>query len=225
MYLSRIHLNLQCRQVRRDLSDPYQLHSTLCRAFSPGDRKCSPGEFLWRIEPESDVVHSARILVQSRSIPDWLRIETPNWLLNVDPPLDLKACLRLDALEGGRYFRYRLRANPCVTRKGKRLGLFRLEDQEAWLIRKGELHGFALPRPTNFGSPHAHSNQIDVRISQEQMIRGRQHNGNSIRVFSVLYDGTLKVEKPESFKKALQDGIGHGKFMGLGLLSVALLFS
>jgi CRISPR system Cascade subunit CasE len=52
------------------------------------------------------------------------------------------------------------------------------------------------------------------------MLRDKQHTNNSIRVFSVLYDGMLTVTEPEAFRKALQCGIGHGKVMGLGMLSV-----
>ena len=37
---------------------------------------------------------------------------------------------------------------------------------------------------------------------------------------SVLYDGMLIVAEPDKFRDALQNGIGHGKVMGLGLLSV-----
>jgi len=37
----------------------------------------------------------------------------------------------------------------------------------------------------------------------------------------VLYDGILKVTEPDKFTDALETGIGHGKIMGLGLLSVA----
>ena len=59
-----------------------------------------------------------------------------------------------------------------------------------------------------------------LRVSQEQMLRGSQHSGNSVRIFSVLYDGILTVTEPDSFRDALQTGIGHGKVMGLGLLSV-----
>ena len=70
MFLHRIHLDPRCREARRDLSDPYQLHSTLCRAFCEPDRKCSEGEFLWRLEPETDLMGGSRILVQSRTIPD-----------------------------------------------------------------------------------------------------------------------------------------------------------
>jgi CRISPR system Cascade subunit CasE len=53
------------------------------------------------------------------------------------------------------------------------------------------------------------------------MLRGNQHCGNPIRIFSVLYDGILTVAEPDNFRQVLATGIGHGKAMGLGLLSVA----
>jgi CRISPR system Cascade subunit CasE len=62
--------------------------------------------------------------------------------------------------------------------------------------------------------------RVDVQISQEQMLRGNQHSGNPVRVFSVLYDGILTVTEKDRFRTALQTGIGHGKIMGLGLLSI-----
>jgi CRISPR system Cascade subunit CasE len=220
MFLHRIHLDPHCREARRDLSDPYQLHSTLCRTFSVPDRKCPEGEFLWRLEPETDLVGYPRILVQSRTIPDWTGIGVQKWLAKVDPAIDLKDRLKLDSLRVGQRFRFRLRANPCVTRNGKRLGLLRLEEQEAWAVRKGMQHGFSLPKLAPFDLSESLQERVDVRISQEQMLRGNQHSGNAVRIFSVLYDGILKVTEPDKFRDALQAGIGHGKVMGLGLLSV-----
>jgi CRISPR system Cascade subunit CasE len=220
MFLHRIHLDPRCREVRRDLSDPYQLHSTLCRAFSVPDKKCPKGEFLWRLEPETDSNGCSRILLQSRAIADWAGISLKGWLAKADPAIDLKKRLELDSLKAGQRFRFRLRANPCVTRNGKRLGLLRLEEQEAWVERKGKQHGFGLPRLASFDLSESSRKRVDVRISQEQMLRGKQHAGNSVKIFSVLYDGMLAVTEPDKFRDALQTGIGHGKAMGLGLLSV-----
>jgi len=220
MFLHRIHLDPRCREARRDLSDPYQLHSTLCRAFCQPDRKCPEGEFLWRLEPETDSAGCPRILVQSRMIPDWAGIGVQGWLAKADPAIDMKERLGLESLKVGQRFRFRLRANPCVTRNGKRLGLFKLEEQERWVKRKGDQHGFSLPRQAAFDLSESQIDRIDVRVSQEQMIGGKQHTGNGIRVFSVLYDGVLAVTEPDKFRGALQTGIGHGKVMGLGLLSV-----
>ena len=222
MFLHRIHLDPRCREARRDLADPYQLHSTLCRAFSEPDRKCPAGEFLWRVEPETSPDGWPRILVQSRSMPDWSRTGLHGWLAGADPAIDLRDRLKLDSLKTGQCFRFRLRANPTVNREGKRLGLLRFEEQEKWIVRKGEQHGFSLPKLKSFDfSEITAERRIDVRVSQEQMLDGKQHAGNGIRVYSVLYEGVLTVTKTDDFRKALEAGIGHGKVMGLGLLSVA----
>lgn len=221
MFLHRIHLDPRAREARRDLSDPYQLHATLCRAFCLPDRKCPEGEILWRLEPETHPDGCSRILVQSRTIPDWTGIGVKGWLAKADPPIDLNNRLKLDSLKSGQRFRFRLRANPCVTREGKRIGLLRLEEQEQWIARKGHLHGFSLPQLPSCDLSEARRERVDVRVSQEQMLRGTQHAGNGIRIFSVLYDGIFLVNEPAKFRDALQTGIGHGKVLGLGLLSVA----
>jgi CRISPR system Cascade subunit CasE len=135
--------------------------------------------------------------------------------------VDVAERLRLRTLEAGERFRFRLRANPCVTRDGKRLGLLRLQDQEAWLIRKGEMHGFVVPLLPSTPTEDSVPARADVRVTHQQMLRGKQHSGNGIRVFSVLYDGVLRVADPDRFRAALHSGIGHGKALGLGPLSLA----
>ncbi len=221
MFLHRIHLDPRCREARRDLSDPYQLHSTLCRAFAAPDRKCPEGMFLWRIEPEAAPTGHPCILLQSKMLPDWSCIDIKGWLAKADPAIDLNARLSLASIQNGRRFRFRLRANPCVTRNGKRKGLLKLEEQEEWIDRKGGQHGFSLPRSVSFDLSETPAKRVDVKVSQEQMLTGRKRDGNAISIFSVLYDGVLEVADPERFRAAVQDGIGHGKSMGLGLLSIA----
>ncbi len=210
MFLTRIHLNPRSREARRDLANPYELHSTLCRAFSSPDRKCPEGEFLWRLEPEGESSGVARILVQSRSLPEWSRIGLEEWFAEpAERSIDLTQSLKLMSISAGQRYRFRLRANPCVSRNGKRQGLFQAADQESWLVRKGrEQGGFELATVDS------------VRITQEQMLKGKQRNGNAISVYSVLFDGFLTVVDPDRFRCALQQGIGHGKTLGLGLLSV-----
>jgi CRISPR system Cascade subunit CasE len=175
---------------------------------------------LWRLEPETDPTGCPRILVQSRAIPEWTGIGVEGYLAKADPAINLKDRLMLNSLRVGQRFRFRLRANPCVTRNGKRLGLLRLEEQEEWAQRKGLQHGFSLLLLAPFNLSDSLQERIDVQISQEQMLRGSRHSGNAIRIFSVLYDGILTVTDPDKFRNALQTGIGHGKVMGLGLLSV-----
>lgn len=223
MFLHRLHLNLRSREVRRDLADPYQMHATLCRAFSSVEEKCPAGAFLWRLEPESGFDGSARVLVQTSLQPSWDRL-LPRWLSHPpEPPVDLASRLALDNLSPGQRFRFRLRANPSTSIAGKRVGLLNQEQQQTWLQRKGiEQHGFRIPQIQTF-DPFAAADALPVPqvvISQEQMIRARQHDGNGIQVFSVRFDGLLEVTDPVLFKKSLTSGIGHAKALGLGLLSV-----
>ncbi|WP_291523570.1 type I-E CRISPR-associated protein Cas6/Cse3/CasE [Acidithiobacillus sp.] len=225
MFLHRIHINPRRNSVRRDLADPYQMHATLCRAFFPEGTKCPPGALLWRLEPETDAKGQPRILIQCGATPEWSRIPDPEWLAQADPGIDLEQKLGIDALAAGQQFRFRLRANSCKTVQSKRQGITQPDAQREWLTRKGVQHGFALPgssAPDYFNfleSSNGHAYQ-DFRISQEQMLGGRQHDGNGIRVYSALFEGRLTVTDVVHFKKALETGLGHGKVMGLGLLSV-----
>ncbi|MFH1259969.1 MAG: type I-E CRISPR-associated protein Cas6/Cse3/CasE [Elusimicrobiota bacterium] len=206
MYLHRIHLNLRCKEARRDVSDPYEMHSTLCRAFSAPDAKCSQGAFLWRLEPERRSDGMPKIVIQSRELPDWSRINLPEWFWAKPAlPIDIMKKLALKDLENGKRFRYRLRANPVASHKGKRFGLFESTAQVSWFQRQGEKNGFK---------------SITIHRSEERMLTGNIRSGHPIRVFSVLFDGILEIIDPTLFGKAVSDGIGHGKAMGLGLLSV-----
>ncbi len=228
MLLHRIHLNPRCKDARRDLADPYQMHATLCRVLFPQSTPCPPGELLWRLEPEADAQGRPRLLIQSRAVPDWSHLLDCGWLARSEPGIDIAHRLALDNLVVGQAFRFRLRANPSKTAKGKRTGLVHPDAQRDWLSRKGERHGFGLPAaetPDYFDFVERHGGRAyaDVRISQDQMLTGHKHDGTTIRVFSALFEGRLAVSNPDRFRTSLAAGIGHGKVMGLGLLSVAPL--
>jgi len=225
MLLHRIHLNPRSKEARRDLADPYQMHSTLCRAFFPQETRCPPGALLWRLEPEVDKEGRPRVLIQSGTAPDWLPMHESGWLAKAEPGIDLVQKLALHALAAGHVFRFRLRANPCKTMQGKRIGLLSPDTQRDWLARKGERHGFALPAsdtPDYFDFVESPKGRAypDVRVSQDQMLIGRRHDGITIRIYAALFEGRLTVSDPDLFSAALVSGVGHGKVMGLGLLSV-----
>lgn len=101
------------------------------------------------------------------------------------------------------------------------MGLMKVAEQEQWIEQKVLKHGFSLRDNNGLGSATAAIYQMEVRLSQEQMLRGKLRSGHTIQIFSVLYDGVLAVTDADAFRSALRTGIGHGKVMGLGLLTVA----
>ncbi len=205
MYLHKIYLNLKCKEARRDLADPYEMHSTLCRAFSEPGIKCPPGVLFWRLEPERNRAGMPAAIVQSRVIPDWRRINPNEWFWEQPlPPISIDDKIT-PYIRIGNKFRYRLRANSSVKKNGKRFGLYDMDSQITWFQRQGEKCGFKA---------------LTVHRSDEKMLTGQKHNECSICIFSVLYDGILEVTDNLLFKRTIDTGIGHGKAMGLGLLSV-----
>jgi len=210
MYLTRIEVDLGNGRARRDVGDPYELHSTLSRALAdPAHPDDPPPPFLWR----SEAVRQGEppvILLQSLAAPNWTGVEarSPGWAASTrTAPLDLDSFAR-----GGARLRFRLRANPTVTRQEKRHALVREEEQLAWLERQGERLGF----------------KVDVALvgdASRIVTRKRGAGGAPVVVLAVVWDGVLTVTSSESFKAGLQSGLGHAKFLGLGLLSVAHLSS
>jgi len=218
MYLSKLTLNPRLKQVRQDIANPYDMHATLCWAFRktgigevpPCERSKTVDPFLWRLEQGPS---EATLLVQSLSPPNWQALfeRHPGYA-----ELDEKSPKPFEpALRRGQLLRFRLRANPTVTKfdpekgKGKRHGLVKLEEQLAWLHRQGERHGFEVP---------------GAMVSSAERIQARKRQNDAGRVMtlqSVTYNGHLRVNNPVAFLTALRSGLGHAKSLGFGLLSVA----
>ena len=209
MYLSRLILNPRSRRVQREASDLYQMHRTLMRAFpdalAPGDERV-----LFRLE-EAPHRPGLLLLVQSQSAPDWSWLTDPGaggYLLSTNDanPWAKPFSPRLIA---GQVFAFRLRANPTVKRERKRRGLCTPDSQLKWFSRKGENGGFRLLR---------------AEARQEGSVRGVTHrNGcrHRFEFLSVRFDGLLQVTDPDLMLAALRNGIGSGKGLGFGLLSLA----
>lgn len=204
MYLSKLTLDPRHPQARRDLGDAYEMHRTLARAFAP-DADTPPPRFLWRLERRADFQSSSVVLVQSEYLADWsvlVALEGYATEMLGNKPVDLGMLVQT----GARY-RFRLLANPTVTRAGKRYGLTREDEQLTWLARQGDKHGFAV-----LGCERGASERLQVR-------QGR--TGNRITVHSALFEGVLEALAPDRLRQGVINGFGHGKALGLGLLSLA----
>jgi CRISPR system Cascade subunit CasE len=204
MYLSRLALDPLHPQGRRDLGSRYEMHRTLVRAFAPGTHS-APVRFLWRLEPSLSIASAAVLLVQSEVLADWSALDAfPGYALEVrgNKPVDLETLIQPEVR-----FRFRLHANPTVTREGKRFGLCKEADQLAWLERQGVKHGFAL---------------VACLLTGSERIESRQGNsGRRITVQTAMFEGILAAREPAALGLAARAGLGHGKAWGLGLLSLA----
>lgn len=184
------------RGVRLWMSNPYRIHQRICRAFD------EPGRLLFRLEDRP----RARLLVQSPGQPDWARaFEDFPGVLDAEPSFKVVEPRFL----AGQVLRFRLRANPTVAREGKRHGLFREEDQVAWLERKGRDAGFA---PVSL--------RLNGAIPQLSS-RGAGKDRTRQVHLAVEFEGQLRVLDPDRFGEAQHAGIGPAKAYGFGLLAVA----
>lgn len=203
MHLTRLRLDPQNPQARRDLADAYDMHRTLVRAFVRQEQDEVP-RFLWRLEP-GQLWTEPVVLVQSDRAGDWSHLTALNgYLRNGQDAVASKVYDLHDLLTHPR-LRFRLAANPTVTRAGKRLGLVGEDAQLEWLQRQGERQGFALAAALVTGSDMLHCRKGSSRVSLRR----------------VLFEGVLQVTDANALALAVSQGLGHGKAFGCGLLSLA----
>lgn len=236
LYLSRLILNPRSRRVQKELANPYELHRSLMRSFP---KALPAGErVLFRVELDEDT-GIPTVLLQSRTRPDWAWLTEdgardyllPNHLLpsTIQPPehLSMTDFDFSDTFTPGQTLSFRLRANPAEKRwlpkdkddpasekKPMRVGLYTKdgksaeERQRAWLERKGEAGGFHI---------------LSVNIAAEGKIRGETSGKtrHDLQFHAVRFEGLLQVTDPDALWETVQAGIGPGKGLGFGLLSLA----
>ena len=212
MYLSRLILNPRNRRVQREVANPYQMHRSLMRAF-PDDLKESDERLLFRLEPGRN--GALTLLVQSWALPDWSYLAAPEfggYLLPVSEPNPAVKSFDLD-LAPGQVLAFRLRANPTARRtfddKKRRVGIYDEQEQIAWLKRKGELGGFRI---------------VSARTGGQEDVGGkikRDEETHTLKLAAVQFDGLLQVTDPDRLRETVGRGVGSGKGLGFGLLSLA----
>lgn len=198
MWVSKLVLDPRSRAAHRDLANRYEMHRTLSRAVSEALKE-GRERLLWRLEPTR--VHKRPVvLVQTLTEPDWSVLE-PGYA-EVWPPKAFTPALRT-----GQLLRFRLQANPAKRARGlgKRVALKTREEKLSWLKRRLEEGGFGL---------------LGAEILQDTFLQASKA-GQQIQVQAVLFEGLLRVEDPEKALKTLRTGLGPGKALGLGLLSLA----
>ncbi|MCC6741288.1 MAG: type I-E CRISPR-associated protein Cas6/Cse3/CasE [Planctomycetia bacterium] len=239
MFLSTLLVNVggnpdRPRPGRHWLRNPYHVHQRLCMAFPTPVRKADDPQFVAPYSPEGfgagdggreQDVHVERdsgqgflfridvrlggspvIVVQSGRRPDWEYAFQNNLVL-------LAALPQVQPLaatcEAGSSFRFRLRANPTCKKTmpdGRKLRVgISTDDLRSWMERKAGESGFRL---------------LQFEVADEGMKRAWK--GAQELVFrSALFEGRLEVTDAAKLWDAVSRGIGAGKGLGFGLLSLA----
>jgi CRISPR system Cascade subunit CasE len=210
MYLSQIILNDRDRKVRHDLSNIHNLHRSIMQAFpdvaplpeEEQKRVRADWQILFRLEPDSNI-----LMVQSDLEPDWGKLPLTCLTQKQCKPFQPEP----SQFPVDRLLRFRLKANPSKRDKETRktVGLYSQSDQETWLKRQAEQHGFGIEG-------------LDIIPSANlwgEKAKGQAH----IKIHTALFQGVLKVRDPALLVTAIQQGIGRGRSYGCGLLSVQRL--
>ncbi len=214
MILSQIILNPMSRRARGDVSNPYDMHRTLSRAF---EKNGEVEKFLFRIE--SDFARGSKSLValaQSGAEPDFSKIsdEFSNYFVDAASKKIPDEKLARSFRTGASFF-FRLVANPTKKQGNRRLGIYDEKKQLDWLERKAELGGFKVLSAT----------VADFSVGNKTMMQNIAKSGKEISkniIFNICarYDGILQIVDPDLFLKSYLKGVGPAKSFGCGLLTV-----
>lgn len=214
MFLSRVTLDLTkltpAMWQKWQVAQPYASHQWLWQLFTEQNER----QFLFRHEPTA----------QGDSF----------YLLSEEVPIAERSLFSISSkpftpqLVQGMTLAFSLRANPVVTRNGKRSDVLmdakyqaklqgtdpsEFPDRQqkaafAWLKAQGERGGFTVEAQ-------------DVQISGQRRQRFARKTGEHPITFTTVdFAGSLKVTNSQLFMQTLKKGLGKSKAMGCGLLLI-----
>lgn len=161
------------------------------------------GRILFRIEKYLKS-HSPSVLIQSPLCPNWYFLLKDKDYLASDPVFKQ---FEYPTFQEGNAYIYRLFGNPTKKIDGKRVGMYQDEKIYKWLERKAELSGFKL---------------IQAYINRKEKVIASSNKKAKLMTFQgIQFEGTLQVLYPNKFQNALKNGIGSGKSLGFGLLTIS----
>ncbi|HNY49010.1 MAG TPA: type I-E CRISPR-associated protein Cas6/Cse3/CasE, partial [Smithella sp.] len=238
LYLSRLILDLNCRQVRSELAQPYEMHRTLMHAFDgypicDGESPREKFNVLFRADVD-DQNGRAVVYVQSVVEPDWSYLDTcKNYLLSeegISNPAYKNVALSYLGLRKGQTVAFSLRANPTKRiakpskgddiLKGKRVALLREEEQIDWLVRKGDERKKGCPGGFEILAKETKVQNDEIRriVHVNTTPEGKQtgykkdEKGEHRMIhLTVRFDGLLGINDPDAFRETLVRGIGPAK--------------
>ena len=247
IYLCRLLLDPNCRQVRSELAHPYEMHRTIMHAFDryhvgKDEKKREKFNILFRqMKTISMGVLSFMSNLQLNRIGSFLVRRTGIcWGTQISQILHVKMLRRhIKIFARVRSLSFSLRANPtkCIFKpkrgddflKGKRVALLHEEEQLAWLIRKGQERETGCPGgfeilTKQITQENGDAGQIVLvhAAPEGKQIGLKRDEKRDYRMthLSVRYNGLLRITNVDAFRNTIVRGLGSGKAFGFGLLSV-----
>ncbi len=192
MYISKIYVDVKIPSVLHDLSSLNHFYDSL--------KKISGGsEPLYRIDnvPLNETGYIQPVVLISEKKP-----EVSNGAVAAG------YIVKIDSLEydipvrDGMVYKYYLRANPSVKIFFKHSNLETVESWKKWFETEGVINGFEV---------------LDSQVADDGHVTCAE---KKIKLVSVIFEGSLKINDEKKFRKAINTGIGRGREYGLGLLSI-----
>lgn len=201
-------LNLAHAEVQRDLKDCQGMHRRIMRLFQHVNNTRDANEILYRIDRRGV---DWELLIQSTAYADLTTLPVGYALPPIRQRDDVWA--RYCTIQAGQQFPFVLVAN--IVKRDNALRTMRTiydaAEQQAWLVRKGQQHGFAVDASAQALVP--------LVIERDPPVVGVHPNGNlSYDAFRI--SGSLTVTDATALLQTLVSGIGKAKAYGFGLLSL-----
>ncbi len=204
MYLSRMELDTTKRRTIMAMASPAIFHGAV-------ESSCKEkGGKLWRIDSLGGKQY---LLLLTAEKPDLSAAVAQFGAAGACKTLDYSQFL--DNLRAGERRRFRLKANPVVSKSehnGKRGKVFAhvtAEQQGQWLLERSEKNGFKLK-----------TEDFMVVQSKWESFRKGTDGGRQVFFHAVIFEGLLTISDPELFRQTLQNGLGREKAYGCGMMTV-----
>ena len=192
MHLSRAIIPKKVA-ARRRVSDRYRWHQVAWEFFPGTDER----NFIFRVDVFAE--HFQLLLLSE------MQAKAPEWVERVQTKEVASSFLQKDAYQFDFWADVALSDAP---KEGEKRGRVRSvnsdEDALAWLQRKGGAHGFQI---------------TGAAVVQRRMERFWR-KGAAGQVCAVHFQGTLQVKDHTLFTEAFQKGIGRGRSLGFGMLTL-----
>lgn len=225
IYFSRVRLNPTRRGTRRFVTSPQSLHAAIMGSHA-GAVETASGRVLWRLDQSSS--HDIELYVVSPSPPDFTGlVEQAGWPMT-ETWDSTKYQPFLDRLGRGQHWRFRLTANPvrALAREGTRGHVsphISVEHQLRWLADRASGWGFSFLEESTGNDSIAVSNRQTSAFDRRVAVDGGLRTRGRVAITRADFAGRLRVEDPESLRRALTFGMGRAKAYGCGLMTLAPL--